>query len=221
MNLKTGLRVGELMNPEQDTSTRKVILTMLKTQGSLSVNEMSKQLGITEMAVRRHLNTMERDSLVETKLVRQAMGRPTNVFSLTSVADDLFPKKYQNLTLDLLDELLESEGEDKIDRLFERRKDKLIGKYEPRMRAKGLKERVSELVTIQNENGYMAELEQKSDEEFVLSEHNCPITQVANQFQQACSCELKLFQRLLDANVERTECLSKGGSKCVYVIRSK
>jgi predicted ArsR family transcriptional regulator len=98
MSLNTGLRVGELMNQEQDTSTRKVILTMLKTQGPLSVNDMSKQLGITEMAVRRHLNTMERDSLVETKLVRQAMGRPTNVFSLTSAADDLFPKKYQNLT---------------------------------------------------------------------------------------------------------------------------
>ncbi|MNV72283.1 hypothetical protein D3C71_1653600 [compost metagenome] len=76
-----------------------------------------------------------------------------------------------------------------------------------------------ELASIQNENGYMVEWSQSSEDEYVLSEHNCPITQVANTYQQACSCELKLFQNLLDANVERTACLAKGASKCVYVIK--
>ncbi|MNI02891.1 Helix-turn-helix domain protein [compost metagenome] len=207
------------MNQEVETSTRKVILTMLKTSSPLSVNEMSKQLGITEMAVRRHLNTLERDGLLETRLVRQAMGRPTNVYFLTQQADDLFPKKYQQLTLDLLGELLEEEGSEKIDHLFERRKNKLNDKYSSRMQDKNLKERVMELASIQNENGYMVEWSQSSEDEYVLSEHNCPITQVANTYQQACSCELKLFQNLLDANVERTACLAKGASKCVYVIK--
>jgi predicted hydrocarbon binding protein len=30
-----------------------------------------------------------------------------------------------------------------------------------------------------------------------------------------------MFQSLLEANVERTECLAKGGSKCSYTIRQK
>jgi predicted ArsR family transcriptional regulator len=208
------------MSQEAETSTRKVILTMLKTQSPLSVSDMSKQLGITEMAVRRHLNTLERDGFLETRLVRQAMGRPASVYSLTEQADDLFPKKYHQLTLDLLGELVDEEGQDRIDLLFERRKNKLVDKYEPRMQKKTLKDRVSELASIQNENGYMVEWEQRSEGEFVFSEHNCPITQVANTYQQACSCELKLFQNLLEAEVERTECLAKGGLKCVYVIRS-
>lgn len=221
MRLIKGPRVGELMSQEAEKSTRKVILTMLKTQSPLSVSEMSKQLGITEMAVRRHLNTLERDGFLETRLLRQAMGRPTSVYYLTEQADDLFPKKYHQLALDLLNELWEEEGQERIDDLFERRKKKLEGKYQPRMQDKDLKERVTELAIIQNENGYMVEWEQPKENEFVLSEHNCPITQVANTFQQACSCELTLFENLLDAHVERTECLSKGGMKCVYVIRNK
>ncbi|MFD0698657.1 helix-turn-helix transcriptional regulator [Paenibacillus sp. GCM10027628] len=207
------------MNHEPETSTRKVILSMLKTQGPLSVHDMSKQLGITEMAVRRHINSLEKDSLIEAKIVRQAMGRPTSVYSLTPIADELFPKKYMQLTVDLLGELLEDEGQEKIDHLFERRQEKLELRYKARMKAGSLEERVAELAHIQNENGYMVQWSQLGDGEFMLSEHNCPITQVANLFQQACKCELSLFQNLLDANVERTECLSKGGSKCVYMIR--
>ncbi|OPH54699.1 transcriptional regulator [Paenibacillus ferrarius] len=206
------------MNAALETSTRKVILSMLKTQGPLSVHDMSKQLGITEMAVRRHIHALEKDNLLETKLVRQAMGRPTNVYTLAPLADELFPKKYMQLTIDLLDELLEGEGNEKIDRLFEGRQDKLQSRYASRMQDKSLEERVAELALIQNENGYMVDWSQVEEGEFVFSEHNCPITQVANVFQQACRCELALFQNLLDANVERTECLAKGGNKCLYII---
>ncbi|NOV00883.1 helix-turn-helix transcriptional regulator [Paenibacillus planticolens] len=209
------------MNQALETSTRKVILSMLKTSGPLSVQEMSKQLGITEMAVRRHIHSMEKDDLLETKLVRQAMGRPTNVYTLAPKADELFPKKYMQLTLDLLDELLEDQGHEKIERLFEGRQDKLESRYQPRMLDKSLEERVAELAQIQNENGYMVDWSQTGTDAYTFSEHNCPIAQVANTFGQACQCELALFRNLLDAKVERTECLAKGANKCVYIISQK
>ncbi|UUZ93814.1 transcriptional regulator [Paenibacillus sp. P25] len=209
------------MNQEQEASTRKVIMTMLKTQGPLTVNDMSKQLGITEMAIRRHLNTLERDGLLETKLVRQAMGRPTHTYSLTVAADELFPKKYQHLTLDLLEELAEMAGEEKIDQLFDRRKKRLIEKYEERMEGKPLPERVRALAEIQNANGYMVDWGEQTDGVYVLHEHNCPIAQVALRYNHACGCELSMFQELLGAEVERTDCLAKGGSRCTYIIRHK
>ncbi|MBP1154692.1 MULTISPECIES: metalloregulator ArsR/SmtB family transcription factor [unclassified Paenibacillus] len=211
------------MNYESEVPTRKVILTMLKTKGPLSVSKVSRELGITEMAVRRHLNTLERDSLIESKLVRQAMGRPTHQYSLTERADDLFPKKYQHLTLDLLEELESALGEDKVNLLFERRKQRLIGRFKNRMNGKSLSDRVLELSDIQNMNGYMVELERKEDGSYLLKEHNCPISQVANQYNHACSCELEMFRSLLgeEAKVERTECLAKGGSQCAYVIQHK
>jgi predicted ArsR family transcriptional regulator len=208
------------LSKDQDSSTRKVLLTMMKTKGPLSVNEMAKQLGITEMAVRRHLNTLERDGLIEAKISRQAMGRPTHLYSLTTLADDLFPKNYHTLTLDLLVELEcdTDEGKEQISRLFERRKLKLMDKYAPRMEGKDLDEKVAELAEIQNANGYMVDWQKTDTGSYVLNEYNCPITQVANQYDAACKCELALFQKLLGADVERTECISKGGGKCSYHI---
>ncbi|AEI40083.1 helix-turn-helix transcriptional regulator [Paenibacillus mucilaginosus] len=205
----------------EDGSTRKVIVTMLKTKGPLSAGEMAKQLGITEMAVRRHLHTLERDQLIEAKLVRQAMGRPAHLYSLTEHADDLFPKKYQHLAMDLLEELELTAGADKVDFLFDRRKERLISRYRERMDAKDWAGRVKELAAIQNANGYMVDLEQLEDGTYLLQEFNCPIAQVANQYNHACSCELAMFQSLLgpEARIERTECLAKGGGKCTYEIR--
>ncbi|MCU6794652.1 MULTISPECIES: metalloregulator ArsR/SmtB family transcription factor [Paenibacillus] len=209
------------MTQEFDMSTRRVVLTMLKTKGPLAVSEIAKQLGITEMAVRRHLNTLERDGLIESKLVRQAMGRPTNLYSLTESADELFPKNYYNLTLDLLGELVEEAGEAKVQLLFERRKEKMIDRYEEQMQGKELGDRVKALAEIQNANGYMVNWSADEDGTFVINEHNCPISQVANQYNHACHCELMMFETLLGADVKRTECLVKGGLKCSYSIQAK
>ncbi|MBV6714250.1 helix-turn-helix transcriptional regulator [Paenibacillus chitinolyticus] len=207
------------MYRDAELSTRKIVLSLLRTRGPLSVGELAKELGITEMAVRRHLNTLDRDGFIESKLARQAMGRPLHMYSLTKEADDLFPKKYNALTLDLLEELVAEEGEGKLTRLFQRRKDKLSERYGSRMEGKSFSEKVAELARIQNDNGYMVSLEQGENGDYILNEHNCPIAQVADQYQQACQCELALFQELLETPVERTECLAKGGTKCVYQIR--
>jgi predicted ArsR family transcriptional regulator len=192
----------------------------MKTKGSLSVNDMAKELGITEMAIRRHLNTLERDGLIEAKLIRQAMGRPMHLYSLTLVADDLFPKNYHQLTLELLGELESEEVSNPVGLLFEGRKQKLLKKYIGRMEGKSLVDRVTELTEIQNNNGYMAKWETDDAGQIVFTEYNCPIAQVAKQYNEACHCELSLFQSLLDADIVRTECLTKGGNKCTYLIKT-
>jgi predicted ArsR family transcriptional regulator len=210
------------MKIEQDVSTRKMLLTMLKTSNALSVGVMAERLGITEMAVRRHLNMMERDGLVATKLVRQAMGRPTHLYSLTEHAEPLFPKNYHGLALDLLDELNSISDEDIISQLFERRKQKLIERYQVKLQSASLMEKVEALAEIQNDNGYMATWgQQGSDGSYTIDEFNCPISQIANSYNHACQSELELFQTLLGADVERIECLAKEGHKCRYMIRER
>ncbi|WP_442602877.1 helix-turn-helix transcriptional regulator [Paenibacillus sp. KN14-4R] len=203
---------------EPDLSTRKIILNMLKTSGPLSARDITNNLDITEMAVRRHLQTLERDGLIKSSLLRQSMGRPTSVYTLTEQAEDLFPKNYHQLTLDFLDVLADEQGDEMVEKLFEKRQQKLQEKYRASMHNKDLSEKVSILSEIQNASGYMTELEQADNGDYILKEFNCPISQIANQYNQACQCELKLFESLLDVDITRTECLAKDGNKCVYVI---
>lgn len=207
-----------MTNNASELSTREQILHMLKTRSPLSVKDMTAELNITEMAVRRHLSTLERDGFIETSMIRQAMGRPTAVYRLTQLADAYFPKTYHNLALDLLGELEQENGEALVNLLFERRKNKLQHKYEASMSEHSFDDKVRRLTEIQNDNGYMAECESSEDGGYILKEYNCPIGVVANQYKQACRCELDLFESILNTEVNRTECLAEGGNKCVYHI---
>lgn len=214
--MRTGTVAAHLQG---DSSTRERILMLLKTVGRMSASDLSSELELTEMAIRRHMYVLEREGSVSIVSVRQAMGRPLHAYELTAEADELFPKNYHLLTLDLLDELADDpDTAELIDRMFEGRKKKLIERYAPRMAGKSLEQKVSELASIQNAGGYMVEVEAQCDGGFVLYEYNCPITQVAGKYQQACRCELSLFKALLEVPVERTECLAKGGGKCSYHI---
>lgn len=206
------------MHKFNERSTRHTILHLIKKNGSMSVNDLALHIGITEMAVRRHVNTLERDGYVEAKLTRQGLGRPAQVYSLTDTAADFFPKNYHMLALDLLGELQDEDGVT-AEQLFRRREEKLARKYADYMEDQSLRDKVVTLADLQNKAGYMAEWEEAEDG-YILNEFNCPISQVAFQYQQACSCELSLFQRLLQADVERTECLASGGNKCTYKIRT-
>ena len=199
-------------------STRQTILTLLKTRGPSHAGYLARTLGMTEMGVRRHLNTLEKDGFVELSVVRQPMGRPSHVYTLTEASAALFPSNYHTLTLDLLDEL---DDRQVIDQVFEGRKRKLLERYGPRMSEKSLDQRVQELAAIQNKGGYMVEVEAHPLEGYVLNEYNCPIARVADRYQQACQCELELFRELLGTRVERTECLAKGGGRCSYQIGSQ
>ncbi|MGA4718895.1 MULTISPECIES: helix-turn-helix transcriptional regulator [Fictibacillus] len=212
------------MTMKNHTSTRDEIIYLLKRNKRMTVTEMAKSLGITEMAVRRHLNTLERDHVIETTLVRQAMGRPIHFYHLTASGDEQFPRNYSGLTVDFLKDIEEVSGTETIDELFKRRENRLQDRYKDRMNTlTEFEQKVNELANIQNEAGYMVDWERGEDPDtYVLTEYNCPIAKVANEYQQACSCELSLFKRMLQTDaVERKTCMAKGGDYCCYVIKEE
>lgn len=206
---------------QEGGSTRRNIMTLLKMKGPLTIGALAEELGITEMGVRRHVLQLEQESLAKTKVVRQAMGRPMHVYSLTERADDHFPKSYHNLALELLRELDHGSGQEAVNVLFEGRKRRMLAQYSPMMQGRDLEERVAELSSIQNAGGYMAEWSKEEDGSYVMREFNCPIRQVASQYRRACQCEHQLFEELLDAKVVRSECMAEGGQSCRYAITPK
>jgi DeoR family suf operon transcriptional repressor len=210
--------VKEMEN--KSSSTKQEIINMLKIQKRLTVSEMAKQLGITEMAVRRHLNTLERDQLVRTTLVRQAMGRPMNVYELSEKGEELFPQNYKQIALDFLKDIESVAGRDVVEKLFQNRKERIKQMYEEQFANKSFDEKMVELAHIQNKHGYMTELKKDEDGTYHFIEHHCPIAEVAKDYQAACDCELELFQQLLGTSkVTSQACMAKGDDVCHYEIK--
>jgi predicted ArsR family transcriptional regulator len=208
------------MSSQEDTSTRREIIHILRTVGPLTVGELGQRLGITHVAVRRHLTSLERDGLVTSVQERLPMGRPTRVYSLTEAADSLFPKKYGSLTLELLD-FMSQQDDSLVEKFFANRGETLVEKYGPEVTAgASLEERVARLTEVQQANGYMAEFEKGEGELLVLKEFNCPVHQVSKKYPHACHHELEFFKTVLGTDqIERVECIAKGGQCCRYTIR--
>lgn len=210
-------------NSAEEHSTRREIVNLLRTTGSLTVAELGERLGITHVAVRRHLTALERDGLVGSVQERQPMGRPTRVYNLTDAAEDLFPKKYGALSVEILDFLATLDPEQGlVNQFFARRGADLVNRYGPHVtEGQTLAERVARLTEVQTANGYLADWEAAGDAgTFVLKEFNCPVHAVSRKYPHACHHELEFFKSVLSTNeVERVECIAKGGTCCRYLIK--
>jgi predicted ArsR family transcriptional regulator len=202
-------------------NTREQILELLQRNGSgLTADILAHKLGISAVAVRKHLAALERDSLVMTELERRPMGRPTYLYRPTAIAQELFPNDYANLATAVLEMIRRMDGEHKIDELFQHRAEVLAAELATRVQGTTLQERLQQLAQVLEEQGYMPEIIklQEGHEQYLLTEHHCPILQVAKAFQQACACELDVLLKLLQAKVERCDHRMTGHSHCSYLI---
>lgn len=201
-----------------ENPTRKKILLMLKKRGDMSVDDLSREVQITPMGVRQHLLALKRTGIVEYVTKRHGVGRPGFLYRLTAMADDLFPKAYQVFTMDILAEIEDSDGIEKIDQIFRKRKDRVLADRTELLSDKNsLYDRLTALVEILQRDGCMVELED-NDSHFSLKQFNCLIPKIAFRYRAACKYDLQLFRELLGEDVVRQQCLSEGARACVYII---
>jgi predicted ArsR family transcriptional regulator len=200
----------------QDTKQR--ILTLLKINGGLTTSNLGDMLDISATAVRRHLNTLEAQGLITHRTEQRGMGRPSFVYELTAGASQVFPQSYATFATNILEDLIELEGTEKLDEIFSQRQEKRRQRLVAQMSGDSLSERVASLARILEAEGRMTTWEQLSDTKFLLREHNCPILRVAERFEQPCDCEISLFRELLQADIERIAHIPDGDIACVYEI---
>ena len=194
---------------------------MLRRQGDLTVEELSRQMGISSVAVRQHLEILEADGLLSTRTERRPIGRPRRLYRLSDAADDLFPKSYFLLAQTILEHLERAGGPSQVAEVFDARRQRMEEEIRPRLAGMTLEQRVRAIAQMQDQAGYMADCESLPDQTFVIREHNCAICKVARRFPQACQKELEMFRNLLDADVERERHMAAGDSLCSYLIRPR
>ncbi|MCU1458173.1 MAG: putative transcriptional regulator [Actinomycetia bacterium] len=201
--------------------TRRAILVALKRTGGATAEELGAGLGITPSAVRQHLQALTAEGLVEHAPDRARAGRPRHRHVLTPAGEAFFPKRYGDLTLELLADA-EAEDAGLVDRLFERRRNRRLERTLLRVEGRPLEGRVEELTRVLDEDGYVASCERADDGALRIVEHNCAVLEVARRYGQACSTELEFIRAVLpDAQVERVRHMMAGQSACAYEIRPR
>ena len=204
------------MNCEM-SETRMRILQLLKMRAGMTVGQLTEALHISQMGVRQHLAILEAEGLIEYYREKQGRGRPRHIYQLTDEANSLFPTTYANFAVGLMHEVAKFNGPGFINKIFRGRMESQLETYQQRLAGKALRERIEELARIRDEEGYMARFEEAEDD-YILTEHNCPIAVIAQEYPRVCEIELALFRQSLGAKVVREEHLMQGSHKCCYRI---
>ena len=186
--------------------SRQTILRLLKQRGPSDSEALGAQLGISAMAVRQHLYALHAQKLVTYQEEQRPIGRPAKMWSLTPAAESHFPDAHAGLTVNLLHAVEQTFGEQGVKRVVLQGAQQQIETYRSRIPARAsLQNRLKTLISLRNEEGYMAEVQRQPDGSFVLIENHCPICAAATVCSKLRDAELEVFQAILgeDAVIER------------------
>ncbi|MGH2506797.1 MAG: helix-turn-helix transcriptional regulator [Ktedonobacteraceae bacterium] len=198
------------------TSTRGRIILLLR-RASHTVDELAQNLNLTDNAVRAHLVTLERDSLVCQSGVRRGSGKPAIVYSLTSEAEQHFPKAYAPVLQQLLEVLSTYMPADKLEEVMQNVGRRLALQWN--ISADELHERLQQVVAILNELGGLAELEEH-DGLYVIQGYSCPLAALVSDHPEICQLTKSLLTELLGESVEE-RCERNEGIHCCFALAKR
>ncbi len=202
--------------------TQQILLQRLKTRGPQSVKILSKQLGITTMGVRQHLNELAARGLVTTTAENhQTRGRPAHYWQLTDTGHRQFPDSHAEACVTLITRIRDQFGDEALQEIIRGNQDADLNRYQKALEQTDsyLPSQLSKLAELRSEQGFMAEV-RLIPNGWLLIQNHCPIYNAAQSSQHYCRSELRLLKTLLAgrATVERTDYLLDGARRCAYKV---
>lgn len=206
------------------TDAKRRLIDRLKRVESATAPELATEFGLTDTAVRQHLDTLESVGLVERTVGAAAgRGRPPVHWRITTAAAELFPDRHAELAVEFVRAIRATLGEEALDRVLASRSERQLEQYRGEIDPTGpVGVRVRRLAELRTAEGYLAEAVDDDERpgSMVLVEHHCPVCDVASTCDGLCRSELELFRRTLGPNVavERTQHLLAGDARCAYRV---
>jgi predicted ArsR family transcriptional regulator len=186
-------------------STRGRVLDSIR-KGVCTVEELSRQLELTDNAVRAHLATLERDRLIERQGLQRGSRKPHFSYRLTAEAEQLFPKAYHTLLSRLLVILKLRLEPEKLQEILREVAATLAAGLNTTSDTNTLEGRAETAVAVLEELGGTSRLEKDGDKLLIRSTSGCPFSEVVTEHPEICRLAETLLSEITGATVcERCE----------------
>ncbi|MFI7543310.1 helix-turn-helix transcriptional regulator [Actinoplanes sp. NPDC049599] len=206
-----------------DARTRDRVAQLLFESGAATAAEIGAQLGLSSAAIRKHLDAMLADQLVEVRETRpqgpRGRGRPAKAFVLTAAARDGFPHFYDGIATAALRWIADHGGPEAVTAFATAQ----VAALEERCRAALLEAgdepiaRAEALAEALTAEGYAANASTIASGG-QLCQHHCPVAHVAAEFPQLCDAETAVISRLIGTHVQRLATIAHGDGVCTTHI---
>jgi predicted ArsR family transcriptional regulator len=204
------------------------VAASLLTEGPATVTAVAQRLRISSTAVRRHLDSLQADGLVESTerppygpSPRRGRGRPARVFALTAAGRATFPSSYDHLATAALDFLHSTGGADAVAAFAHQRADELGQEISQRLGPgwadAPAQQQVVAVAEALSALGFAASAD-PAPTGTQLCQHHCPVAHVAEQYPQLCEAETEAFASLLGRHVQRLATIAHGDGVCTTVV---
>jgi predicted ArsR family transcriptional regulator len=202
--------------------TRGQVARLILELGPSTAATLGGRLGLTPAAIRRHLDNLLAEGLIETRTARtygnRGRGRPAKVFVITDAGRSAFEHAYDDLATSALRFLADRAGSEAIAEFARTQVADLERRYAPVVAHPELATRVQALAEALSADGYAATagpapaIGGRAGEQ--LCQHHCPVAHVAAEFPQLCEAETEAFGRLLGTPVQRLATIAHGDGIC-------
>lgn len=177
-----------------------------------TADELATALAISRNAVQQQLSALEREGLVGVHELRSTGGRPSRAYTLTDHGLELFPRHYARMAESLLRHTQELFGEEGLQRVLVQMAEELSAEVAPRLQGKAGEERLREVVSILDELGYGAYL----DDDGNVHALNCVFHQIARTSDAVCQYDAMVLRNLLGGDFDHLSCMRDGRASCVF-----
>ncbi len=214
---------------EPEARTRDRIARSILENGPSTASVLAARIGLTTTAVRRHLDALLADGLIEEREPRptaaRGRGRPARLFGVTDAGRDSFDQGYDDLAASALQFLEQHGGREAVAAFARQRVAELEARYRPVVEQAPEDGRTAALATALSGDGYAAATRSTSGPGSALGEqlcqHHCPVAHVATKYPELCEAETEAFARLLGTHVQRLATIAHGDGVCTtYVPRT-
>ena len=214
----------------ETAGTRGHVARLILELGPCTAATLGGRLGLTPAAIRRHLDNLIADGLIETRTARtygnRGRGRPAKVFVITDAGRSAFEHAYDDLATSALRFLERNYGPQAVAEFARQQVAETERRYAPVVAQAGdLRTRVQALAGALSADGYAAAAGPvptgmtepgsgvvPSGQQ--ICQHHCPVAHVAAEFPQLCEAETEAFGRLLDVPVRRLATIAHGDGIC-------
>jgi predicted ArsR family transcriptional regulator len=194
--------------------TKGRLLALLR-EGSWTVDDLADHLGLTDNAVRFHLDALEKSGTVEKSgLRRLGVGQPATLYSLSSAGDDAFSKAYAPVLIATLAELRERMTPGELMKFLKR-----IGRRLARGAGSfsgSLATRTSHASQLLNDLGGVTVVEKRPDG-YTIVGRACPLARAVEENHCVCAAVTSLVADVVGAEVVE-RCDRSGRPKCRFDI---
>jgi predicted ArsR family transcriptional regulator len=218
--------------------TRGQVARLILELGPCTAAALGGRLGLTPAAIRRHLDNLIADGMIETRTARtygnRGRGRPAKVFVVTDAGRSAFEHAYDDLATSALRFLERTYGPQAVAEFARQQVAETERRYLPVVaQASDLTARVHALADALSGDGYAAAAGPAPaigpgkagnkdtgadaapiDNGALICQHHCPVAHVAAEFPQLCEAETEAFGRLLGTPVRRLATIAHGDGIC-------